>query len=119
MSDNDIRIITRCFGAFEVVDSRELDKPEEPASTRGRKSANGKKAEAKTFASKIFDSHEFGYRRLTIERPLRESFQFSDERLKTLRFAPRPLGAVMQWVYETYGKDWSDCLPSTPYGQIS
>ncbi|GHB33277.1 restriction endonuclease subunit M [Pseudovibrio japonicus] len=118
MSDNDIRTITRCFGGFEVVDARELDKPEEPASTRGRKSENGKKAKPKTFASKIFESHEFGYRRLTIERPLRESFQFSDERIDTLRFAPKPLGAVMQWVYETYSKDWSDDPDCPLYGDL-
>ncbi|KZL09822.1 class I SAM-dependent DNA methyltransferase [Pseudovibrio sp. Ad26] len=119
MSDDDIRTITRCFGAFEVVDARELDKAEEPASTRGRKSANGKKAEIKTFASKIFKSHEFGYRRLTIERPLRESFQFSDERLETLRFAPKPLGAVMQWIFETYGGNWTDAPDCPRYGDLA
>ncbi len=39
---------------------------------------------AKTFASKIFKTHEFGYRRITIERPLRLSYQFSDERITWL-----------------------------------
>nr|WP_257098898.1 class I SAM-dependent DNA methyltransferase [Pseudovibrio flavus] len=118
MSDADIRTITQCFGAFEVVDAREQDKPQEAASTRGRKAENGKKETPKTFASKIFESHEFGYRRLTIERPLRESFQFSDERLESLRFAPKPLTGVMQWIYETYGKNWSDA-PSCPlYGVL-
>ncbi|KZK77500.1 Type I restriction enzyme EcoKI M protein [Pseudovibrio sp. Ad46] len=119
MSDDDIRTITRCFGAFEVVDARELDKAEEPASTRGRKSAIGKKAEIKTFASKILKSHEFGYRRLTIERPLRESFQFSDERLETLRFAPKPLGTVMQWIFETYGGNWTDAPDCPRYGDLA
>ncbi|KZL21975.1 class I SAM-dependent DNA methyltransferase [Pseudovibrio sp. Ad37] len=119
MSEDDIRTITRCFGAFEVVEVQELDKAEEPASTRGRKSANGKKAELKTFASKIFQSHEFGYRRLTIERPLRESFQFSDERLETLRFAPKPLGTVMQWIFETYGGNWTDAPDCPRYGDLA
>lgn len=119
MSEDDIRTITRCFGAFEVVDARELDKPEEATSTRGRKSANGKKAEIKTFASKIFKSHEFGYRRLTIERPLRESYQFSDERLETLRFAPKPLGAVMQWIFEAYGESWTDAPDCPLYGDLA
>lgn len=64
MSEDDIRIITRCFGAFETVDR-----------------------------SKIFPTHAFGYRRITVERPLRESFQFSDERLATLSVASTLLKA--------------------------
>jgi len=119
MDDDDIRTITRSFGAFEVVDARELDKPAEQKSNRGRQSANPKAEVAKTFASKIFDSHEFGYRRITIERPLRESFQFSDERIATLRFAPKPLNAVMQWAYAEYGSDWSDKPECERYGQLS
>ena len=64
------------------------------AGSRGRPSK--KKAEKKRFGSKIFASHEFGYRRLTIERPLRLAVQLSDERLAALRFAPGPLNAAMQ-----------------------
>jgi len=108
MDDEDIATITRCFGAFEVVDARELNKPVEQKSNRGRQSANPKAEVKKTFSSKIFDTHAFGYRRITIERPLRESYQFSDERIATLRFVPKPLNAVMQWVYTEYGDDWSD-----------
>lgn len=65
-----------------------------PSGSRGRPSK--KKAEKKRFGSKIFASHEFGYRRLTIERPLRLAVQLSDERLAALRFAPGPLNAAMQ-----------------------
>ncbi|MDX8384052.1 MAG: class I SAM-dependent DNA methyltransferase [Ghiorsea sp.] len=104
MSDDDIATITRSFGAFEVVDARALDKPAEQKSNRGRQSANPKAAVIKTFSSKIFASHEFGYRRITIERPLRESYQFSDERIASLRFAPKPLHAAMQWMYAKYGE---------------
>ncbi len=87
--------------ALKVVDDRELDKPAEQKSNRGRQSDNAKTEAPKTFASKIFATHEFGYRRITIERPLRESYQFSDERLTgTLRFAPKPFTAPMQWIYE-------------------
>ena len=59
-------------------------------------------------AAKFFKSHEFGYRRITIERPLRMSYQFSDERIEALRFAPKPLGAPMKWLYEEYGQGWID-----------
>jgi len=108
MDDEDIATITRSFGNFEVVDARELDKPAEQKSNRGRQAANPKSEVSKTFSSKIFNTYEFGYRRITIERPLRESYQFSDERIEELRFAPKPLNTPMKWVYAEYGQNWSD-----------
>ncbi|ARU58614.1 N-6 adenine-specific DNA methylase [Oleiphilus messinensis] len=118
MSDEDIRTITRTFGAFEVVDARALDKPAEQKSNRGRQSTTAKTEAPKTFASKIFKNHEFGYRRITIERPLRESYQFSDERIATLRFAAKPLEAPMKWIYDTYGEHWSDDETCENYGAL-
>lgn len=112
MSDDDIATIIRSFGAFEVEEARELGKAADVKSNRGRQSANPKVEAPKTFASKIFDNHEFGYRRITIERPLRESYQFSDERIAELRFANRPLDTPMKWVYETFGQSWSDEAPA-------
>lgn len=119
MSSDDIATIIRTFGAFEVVDARELDKPAEQKSNRGRQAANPQAEAPKTFASKIFATHEFGYRRITIERPLRESYQFSDERIAALRFAPKPLNAAMKWVYETYGDHWSDEEDCEHYGVLA
>ena len=119
MSSEDIALITRTFGAFEVIDATNLDKPAEQKSNRGRQSANPKVEAPKTFASKIFATHEFGYRRITIERPLRQSFQFSDERLEELRFANKPLEAPMKWIYETYGNNWSDEAECESYGLLS
>ena len=106
MGADDIALITRTFGAFEVVEAQELDKPAEQKSNRGRQSANPKTEAPKTFASKIFANHQFGYRRITIERPLRLSFQFNNERLAELRFAPKPLKEPMRWIDSTYGADW-------------
>lgn len=108
MSEDDIKTITRSFGDFEVVDARELDKPAEQKSNRGRQSATPKTEAPKTFASKIFNTHEFGYRRLTIERPLRLSTQLSDERINTLRFAPKPFNALMPAIYEQFGSEWTE-----------
>ena len=108
MSEDDIKMITCSFGDFEVMDARELDKPADVKSTRGRQSANPKNEAAKTFSSKIFNSFEFGYRRVTIERPLRLSIQLSDERIESLRFTPKPFNAVMQKVYEQYGTNWTE-----------
>ena len=103
LDEEDIRTITRLFGEFAEVN---VD-------------AEQNESEAKSYASKIFQTHEFGYRRLTIERPLRESFQFSDERVASLRFAPKPLNAVMRWIYEEYGSDWSDEEGDQNYGVLT
>ncbi|SCY65774.1 type I restriction-modification system subunit M [Desulfoluna spongiiphila] len=121
MDDDDMATITRAVGAFEVIDARELDKPVAQKSNRGRQPANGngKGDTKKTFAAKIFATHEFGYRRITIERPLRESYQFTDERLSELRFAPKPLSAPMKWVYDEFGTDWSDALDCSRYGVLN
>jgi type I restriction enzyme M protein len=126
MDEADIATITRCFGNFEVVDAHELDKPTEQKSNRGRRSssatgANPKTESPKTFASKIFKTHEFGYRRISIERPLRESWQFSDERINALRFASGALNAAMQWAYAEFGAEdeWTDKAECKHYGDLS
>ncbi len=117
MSEEDIKTITRSFGNFEVVDARVLDKPEEVKSNRGRQSANPKAEPAKTFASKIFKTHEFGYRRLTIERPLRLSAQITDAAIDSLRYAPKPFDMVMPALYEAFGSNWA--TDNDSYGDLS
>lgn len=116
MDEGDIATITRCFGEFERVEAETLDKPADAKSNRGRQAATAKVETPKTFAAKIFATHEFGYRRLTIERPLRESYQFSDNRIATLRFAPKPLNAITKWIYDTYGADWDE--DGSDYGVV-
>ncbi|MEG2432990.1 MAG: class I SAM-dependent DNA methyltransferase, partial [Acinetobacter sp.] len=115
MSEDDIKMITQSFGDFTVTDARELDKPAEVKSNRGRQSASPKTESAKTFANKIFNSYEFGYRRVTIERPLRLSAQLSDERIESLRFAPKPFNVVMQSLYSQYAETWT----ADSYGDLS
>lgn len=108
MSDDDIKTITRAFGDFEVIDAREIDKPTEKKSNRGRQSANAKQEAPKTFACKIFNTYEFGYRRITIERPLRLSSQITDEAIESLRFAPKPFNIVMPRIYSEFGSSWNN-----------
>lgn len=115
MSEQDIATITRSFGQFEKVDTVELDKPAEVKSNRGRQSANPKAVAAKTFASKIFATTDFGYRRITVERPLRLSVQFTNQRINELRFAPKPFNAVMKWAYQQFGHSWIN----ESYGDLS
>ena len=52
--------------------------------------------------SKIFDNSDFGYYKVTVERPLRLAAQFTPERIATLRFVPA-LNEVMAWAYERWG----------------
>ncbi|QPK62549.1 SAM-dependent DNA methyltransferase [Methylomonas sp. LL1] len=54
--------------------------------------------------SKVFDNRDFGYYKVTIERPLRLAAQFSPERITTLRFMPG-LQDIMEWVYGKYGDE--------------
>ena len=124
MSDDHIKTITRAFGDFAAIAPQSLDAPAEAKSTRGRKAANPKSepgSAVKAFSAKVFPTHAFGYRRITIERPLRESYQFSDARLASLRFAPGALAAPMEWIYQTYGTTWSEetvALGDTNYGVL-
>lgn len=116
MSEEDIKTIICSFGQFEAEDARTLDKSLDVKSNRGRQSANPKTETAKTFASKIFDSHEFGYRRVSIERPLRLSAQITDAAVAGLRFAPKPFNAVMQTVYAQFATTWTDAATDLSYG---
>ena len=58
--------------------------------------------EAMGIAVQIFDNHDFGYYKVTMERPERRRAQFSAERLAPLRF-DKALQAAMERVYQCYG----------------
>lgn len=120
MGEDDIKLITQTFGHFEVVDATTLEelgleKAAEQKSNRGRQSATAKTEAPKTFASKIFNSTDFGYRRLTIERPLRLSAEVTDEAIATLRFAPKPFNAPMERLYDEFAAQWQE----DTYGDFS
>ena len=54
-------------------------------------------------ASKLFDNSDFGYYKVTIDRPARLKAQFTDERIAELRF-DKSLKEPMKWAYETFGE---------------
>jgi type I restriction enzyme M protein len=54
-------------------------------------------------ASKVFDNSDFGYYKVTIERPKRLKAQFTQERIAELRF-DKSLKEPMVWTYETLGE---------------
>jgi type I restriction enzyme M protein len=56
-----------------------------------------------TISSKIFENSDFGYYKVTIERPKRLKAQFSPERIAELRF-DKSLREPMVWIYETYSE---------------
>lgn len=59
-------------------------------------------------AAQLFDNTDFGYFKVTIERPKRLKAQFSSERIAELRF-DKSLREPMVWAYETFGeKVYSD-----------
>ena len=107
MGEDDIRLIAQTFGDFEVVDATSLEelglkKSPEQKSNRGRQSATAKSETTKTFASKIFNTTDFGYRRLTIERPLRLSAQVTGEAIALCTQAVlRTNGAFIRGVFCT------------------
>ena len=52
--------------------------------------------------SRVFDNSDFGYYKVTIERPSRRAAQFTPERIVPLRFSPF-LRDEMAWAYEKWG----------------
>ncbi len=52
--------------------------------------------------SQVFDNRDFGYWKITVERPLRKSAQFTAERVAALRCDKR-LAEEMEWMYEKWG----------------
>jgi type I restriction enzyme M protein len=70
ISREQIDDLTRIFGNFKDGETRLLP-------------VNGK--EEAFIVSKIFDNADFGFRQITVERPLRLNFQASPERIERLR----------------------------------
>jgi type I restriction enzyme M protein len=54
-------------------------------------------------AAQLFDNNDFGYYKVTIERPKRLKAQFTTEHIAELRF-DKSLREPMIWAYETFGE---------------
>jgi type I restriction enzyme M protein len=55
-------------------------------------------------ASKVFDNQDFGYYKVSIERPKRLKAQFTEERIADLRF-DKTLREPMAWAYEQFDNE--------------
>ncbi|WP_297798257.1 class I SAM-dependent DNA methyltransferase [uncultured Marinobacter sp.] len=53
-------------------------------------------------AAQVFDNRDFGYHKVTIERPDRRMAQFSQEHIETLRF-DKSLREPMEWIFQQWG----------------
>lgn len=54
--------------------------------------------------SKIYPNEYFGYNKITVERPLRLSAQFTPEAIASLRF-DKSIAEEMEWAYTHFGDD--------------
>ena len=61
------------------------------------------RASEDSIAAKVFDNSDFGYHKVTIERPKRLKAQFTVERIAELRF-DKSLKEAMVYAYETFGE---------------
>ena len=62
-----------------------------------------------TDISKIYPNEYFGYNKITVERPLRLSSQFTPEAIATLRF-DKSIREEMEWAYAEFGEELYDSL---------
>lgn len=67
-----------------------------------------------TEISKIYSNNHFGYHKITVERPLRLTAQFTNEAIETLRY-DKNLAEIMQWAYSQFGEVlYTDIEKHTP-----
>lgn len=62
-------------------------------------------------AAQVFDNSDFGYYKVSINRPARLKAQLTRERIEALRY-DKTLKEPMQWAFETYGDKVYTDLPS-------
>ncbi|WP_324720509.1 type I restriction-modification system subunit M [Salinimicrobium sp. HB62] len=61
-------------------------------------------AEVPGIAAQVFDNEDFGYYKVTIERPKRLKAQFTAEKIAELRY-DKQLKEPMLWAWETFGEE--------------
>lgn len=68
------------------------------------RSINPETQEEEGLAAQIFDNTDFGYYKVTIERPKRLKARFTVERIAVLRF-DKSLREPMEWAWQQFGED--------------
>jgi type I restriction enzyme M protein len=80
--------LTKIYGEFKDGDSRPaVGQAFQPDASAAGKDGQPVRLESLTYdiVSKIFDNTDFGFRQITVERPLRLNFQASPQRIEGLR----------------------------------
>lgn len=62
------------------------------------------KNEENKIGSLVFENRDFGYYKVTIERPKRLSVRFTGEAIESLRY-DKSLAEPMQWIFQQYGEE--------------
>lgn len=83
---DDIGEITRIYGSFTDGETRKLI-------------VDG--ASKEVVVSKIFDNEDFGFRKITVERPLRLAFEITDEKLEALEHGTTAIPKIDKLPAET------------------
>jgi type I restriction enzyme M protein len=83
---DDIGEITRIYGNFTEGEARKL---------------NVDGAEKELIVSKIFDNEDFGFQKITVERPLRLAFEITDEKLDALEHGTTTIPKIDKLPAET------------------
>jgi len=83
---DDIGEITRIYGNFTEGETRKLDVDD---------------VKKELVVSKIFDNEDFGFRKITVERPLRLAFEITDEKLDALEHGTTALAKIDKLPAET------------------
>ncbi|MCC5847038.1 MAG: SAM-dependent DNA methyltransferase [Verrucomicrobia bacterium] len=81
--------------AFTAAHIEQITRAYLEMSDTGKEAVDGLK-------SKIFDGRQFGYWKITVERPLRKAAKFTPERVDTLRFDKR-MTEEMAWIHAQWG----------------
>lgn len=70
--------------------------------TEIERAINPETNEEEGISSKVFDNEDFGYYKVTIERPNRLKCQFTEEQVESLRY-DNQLEEPMRWAYQEFG----------------
>ena len=92
-----IHEILKVYAEMETVEKKEIIEI-------GEKKEMKVDTNLRPLASKIFNNHDFGYYKVSIERPKRLKAQFTEERIAELRF-DKTLREPMFWAYEQFGNE--------------
>lgn len=92
-----IQVISECLREFAEVDAD---------------------IEGADYACRIINTHQVGYRRLCIERPLRLSAKITSKSIESLRYVANKNRPAMEALFNIYADKWNKGKPEDNYGDL-